>query len=94
MRDELRSLLTFVLELLADYGLDDYYLELSTPTRRSTVGTDENWAVATETLAQVARESGLDLVDDPVGPRSTTARRSPCRRGTRSAGPGRCRPSS
>ena len=67
MRDELRSLLTFVLELLADYGLDDYYLELSTRNEEKYVGTDENWAVATETLAQVARESGLDLVDDPGG---------------------------
>jgi threonyl-tRNA synthetase len=67
MRDELTSLLTFVLELLADYGLDDYYLELSTRNEEKYVGTDENWAVATETLAEVARESGLDLVDDPGG---------------------------
>jgi threonyl-tRNA synthetase len=67
MRDELTSLLRFVLELLADYGLDDYYLELSTRNEDKYVGTDENWAVATETLAQVARESGLDLVDDPGG---------------------------
>ncbi|ACV79769.1 threonine--tRNA ligase [Nakamurella multipartita] len=67
MRDELTSLLRFVLELLADYGLDDYYLELSTRNEDKYVGTDENWAVATETLAEVARESGLDLVDDPGG---------------------------
>jgi threonyl-tRNA synthetase len=67
MRDELTSLLRFVLELLADYGLDDYNLELSTRNEDKYVGTDENWAVATETLAQVARESGLDLVDDPGG---------------------------
>jgi threonyl-tRNA synthetase len=67
MRDELTSLLRFVLELLADYGLDDYYLELSTRNEDKYVGTDENWAVATQTLAQVARESGLELVDDPGG---------------------------
>ena len=67
MRDELASLLRFVLELLADYGLDDYYLELSTRNEDKYVGSDENWAVATETLAEVARESGLDLVDDPGG---------------------------
>lgn len=67
MRDELASLLRFVLELLADYGLDDYYLELSTRNEDKYVGGDEDWAVATETLAQVGRESGLELVDDPGG---------------------------
>jgi threonyl-tRNA synthetase len=67
MRDELARLLRFVLELLADYGLDDYYLELSTRNEEKYVGGDEDWAVATETLAQVARESGLEMVDDPGG---------------------------
>ncbi|MGV9711122.1 threonine--tRNA ligase [Gordonia sp. NPDC003424] len=67
MRDELRSLLTFVLDVLSDYGLDDYYLELSTKDPEKFVGDDETWDVATETLAEVARESGLDLVPDPGG---------------------------
>ncbi|TKV62054.1 threonine--tRNA ligase [Nakamurella flava] len=67
MRDELASLLRFVLDLLADYGLDDFYLELSTRNPEKSVGTDENWEEATDTLAQVAAESGLQLVADPGG---------------------------
>ncbi len=67
MADELTSLLRFVLDLLADYGLDDFYLELSTRNEEKYVGTDENWRVATETLAEVSAASGLHLVDDPGG---------------------------
>ncbi|MCM3893888.1 threonine--tRNA ligase [Gordonia sputi] len=67
MRDELRSLLTFVLDLLRDYGLDDFYLELSTRDPKKSVGDDETWEIATNTLAEVAGESGLDLVPDPGG---------------------------
>jgi len=67
MRDELRSLLTFVLDLLRDYGLDDFYLELSTKDPVKFVGSDEAWEEATATLAEVAAESGLDLVPDPGG---------------------------
>ena len=67
MRDELRSLLTFVLDLLRDYGLDDFYLELSTRDPKKPVGDDETWEIATNTLAEVAGESGLDLVPDPGG---------------------------
>jgi threonyl-tRNA synthetase len=67
MRDELRSLLTFVLDLLRDYGLDDFYLELSTKDPEKFVGSDEAWEEATATLAEVAAESGLDLVPDPGG---------------------------
>ncbi|GAB3442199.1 threonine--tRNA ligase [Actinophytocola sediminis] len=65
---ELRSLLRFVLDLLADYGLSDFYLELS--TRGDTgkfIGSDEEWAAATETLRQAAVDSGLELVPDPGG---------------------------
>ncbi len=65
--DELTSLLTFVLELLSDYGLTDYYLELSTRNPEKSVGSDEVWEVATETLRQVAEDSGLELVPDPGG---------------------------
>ena len=64
---ELASLLTFVLDLLKDYGLDDFYLELSTRNPEKSVGTDENWEVATETLRTVAEDSGLELVPDPGG---------------------------
>ena len=67
MRDELTSLLTFVLDLLKDYGLEDFYLELSTRNPDKSVGTDEAWGEATETLREVAIASGLDLVPDPEG---------------------------
>ena len=67
MRDELTSLLTFVLDLLKDYGLEDFYLELSTRNPDKSVGTDEAWEEATETLREVAIASGLDLVPDPEG---------------------------
>jgi threonyl-tRNA synthetase len=67
MRDELTTLLQFVLDLLSDYGLDDYYLELSTKDPDKYVGDDEMWEEATETLREVAEASGLDLVPDPGG---------------------------
>jgi len=67
MRDELASLLGFVLDLLRDYGLDDFYLELSTRDPEKSVGDDATWVEATETLREVATESGLQLVDDPGG---------------------------
>jgi threonyl-tRNA synthetase len=67
MRDELGSLLRFVLELLGDYGLDDFYLELSTKNPEKYVGSDEMWEEATETLREVAESSGLALVPDPGG---------------------------
>ncbi|UQN30990.1 threonine--tRNA ligase [Brachybacterium kimchii] len=67
MRDELASLLTFVLDLLRDYGLDDFYLELSTRDPEKSVGDEATWEEATRTLEEVARESGLDLVPDPGG---------------------------
>jgi threonyl-tRNA synthetase len=67
MRDELASLLTFVLDLLRDYGLDDFYLELSTRDPEKSVGDDETWDEATRTLEEVATASGLDLVPDPGG---------------------------
>ncbi|SNV22728.1 Threonine--tRNA ligase [Dermatophilus congolensis] len=67
MRGELTRLLTFVLDLLKDYGLDDFYLELSTKNPEKFVGDDATWEEATETLRQVATDSGLDLVPDPGG---------------------------
>ncbi|WP_263119260.1 threonine--tRNA ligase [Cellulomonas fimi] len=67
MKEELTSLLTFVLDLLKDYGLDDFYLELSTRNPEKSVGEDSAWEEATETLRQVATESGLELVPDPGG---------------------------
>jgi threonyl-tRNA synthetase len=67
MKEELTSTLNFVLKLLADYGLEDYYLELSTKDPKKFVGTDEAWAEATDTLREVAEASGLELVADPGG---------------------------
>ncbi|HEX3612306.1 MAG TPA: threonine--tRNA ligase [Sporichthyaceae bacterium] len=67
MRGELASLLRFVLELLRDYGLNDFYLELSTKDPVKFVGSDEDWEEATDTLREVATAEGLDLVMDPGG---------------------------
>src|SRR4029078_12746661 len=67
MRDELTSLLRFVLDLLGDYGLTDFYLELSTKDPNKFVGSDEMWEEATSVLAEVGAASGLDLVPDPGG---------------------------
>ncbi|MCY0903808.1 threonine--tRNA ligase [Arthrobacter sp. H14-L1] len=67
MKDELTSTLNFVLDLLKDYGLEDFYLELSTKDPEKFVGSDDAWDEATRTLAEVAEASGLDLVPDPGG---------------------------
>ena len=66
---ELKRLLSFVLNLLRDYGLTDFYLELSTrdEAKEKFVGSAEDWAHATTMLAEAAAESGLDLVADPGG---------------------------
>lgn len=69
---EIRHLLDFVLGLLRDFGLDDYYLELSTrddsgDKRDKFIGSDEQWAEATAVLEEVAGETGLELVADPGG---------------------------
>src|SRR6476620_1317301 len=67
MREELTSLLGFVLDLLGDYGLEDFYLELSTRDYDKSVGSDDMWEEATSTLAEVAEASGLELIPDPGG---------------------------
>ncbi|WP_431812950.1 threonine--tRNA ligase [Kocuria sp. cx-455] len=67
MKDELTGTLNFVLSLLKDYGLDDFYLELSTKDPEKFVGSDEVWDEATRTLQEVAEASGLQLVPDPGG---------------------------
>ncbi len=68
MGGELKNLLTFVLGLLRDYGLDDFYLELSTrDDSPKFLGEPAEWEEATEALRQAALESGLDLVPDPGG---------------------------
>jgi threonyl-tRNA synthetase len=67
---EIRKLLEFLLGLLRDFGLDDFYLELSTRDDSKPdkfIGSDEDWAQATAVLEEVARESGLELVPDPGG---------------------------
>ncbi|HZE03234.1 MAG TPA: threonine--tRNA ligase, partial [Pseudonocardiaceae bacterium] len=67
LQDEIRSLLGFVLDLLRDYGLDEFYLELSTRDPEKSIGSDAEWAAATEALRKAAEASGLELVLDPGG---------------------------
>ena len=67
MAAELDSLLTFVLDLLRDYGLSDFYLELSTKPEDKAVGSDAEWDEATETLRSVAGARDLELVMDEGG---------------------------
>jgi threonyl-tRNA synthetase len=69
MPQELDSLLTFVLDLLRDYGLDDFELELSTrdPESDKFIGSDEAWEEATDALRLAAEKQGLPLVPDPGG---------------------------
>lgn len=67
MPAELDSLLTFVLNLLRDYGLQDFYLELSTKNPEKYVGSDDDWEAATETLRKAAEAQKLELVLDPGG---------------------------
>ncbi|MGL5405288.1 MAG: threonine--tRNA ligase [Propionibacteriaceae bacterium] len=70
--EEIKHLLNFVLSLLNDFGLNDYYLEVSTrdeggKKKDKFIGTDEQWAEATEILQKIADESGLRIVADPGG---------------------------
>ena len=67
VKEEIKRQLEFVFSTLRAYGLDDFYLELSTRDPEKSVGSDEQWEVATETLREVGTESGLELVDDPAG---------------------------
>ena len=85
LQDEITSLLTFVIDLLRDYGLDDFYLELSTRNQEKYVGTDEQWETATERAAQGRRGLG-------AGPRARRGRRGVLRTEDLGAGQGRDRP--
>ena len=67
LEKELTTVLEFIISLLRDYGLDDFYLELSTKDPNKFVGSDEIWERSTEILQRVATQSGLDLVPDPAG---------------------------
>ena len=67
MADELDSLLTFVLNLLRDYGLSDFYLELSTRNPEKSVGDEKDWVSATEALRKAAEKQKLEFVMDPGG---------------------------
>src|SRR5690625_573287 len=67
MKSEIAAALGFVLDLLRDYGLDDFYLEISSKDPEKFVGTDELWEESTNTLREVCVESGLELVEDPGG---------------------------
>ncbi|MGO3735433.1 MAG: threonine--tRNA ligase [Canibacter sp.] len=65
--DEIKRQLEFVFETLRGYGLDDFYLELSTRDPEKSVGSEEQWLSAEAMLRQIGEESGLELVDDPGG---------------------------
>jgi len=67
--DEVKHLLNFMLSLLRDFGIDDFYLELSTrdASKDKFIGSDEDWAAATKVLEDVATATGLELVPDPGG---------------------------
>ncbi|WP_200838595.1 MULTISPECIES: threonine--tRNA ligase [Microbacterium] len=69
VKDELTTNLNLVLDLLRDYGLNDFYLELSTNEEGNPkfLGEPEQWSTAIDTLREVAIESGLELVADPGG---------------------------
>jgi threonyl-tRNA synthetase len=67
MDEELDNLLKFVLNLLKDYGLDDFYLELSTKNSEKSVGTDAEWIQATETLRKAAEAQNIPLIMDEGG---------------------------
>ena len=67
MAGELDSLLTFVLNLLRDYGLEDFYLEISTRNPEKSVGSDEDWEAATEALRKAALAQNLELINDEGG---------------------------
>jgi threonyl-tRNA synthetase len=67
--DEIKHLLKFILGLLADFGLSDFYLELSTrdDSKDKFIGSDEDWETATRILEKAATDTGLELVPDPGG---------------------------
>ncbi len=67
MIDEIVNALNFVLDLLRDYGLSDFYLELSTKPEEKAVGSDDEWAEATEALRQATETIGLETVLDIGG---------------------------
>ena len=67
LEEELTSVLEFIISLLQDYGLDDFYLELSTKDPEKYIGDDEIWERSTNILQSVAEKSGLELVPDPAG---------------------------
>ena len=67
LADELSRALTFVLDLLGDFGLDDFWLELSTKPEEKAVGSDQDWDEATATLREVAEGRGLELSLDEGG---------------------------
>ncbi|OHQ51238.1 threonine--tRNA ligase [Corynebacterium sp. HMSC070H05] len=67
LEEELTSVLEFIISLLQDYGLDDFYLELSTKDPKKYIGDDDIWERSTNILESVAKKSGLELVPDPAG---------------------------
>ena len=93
LQGEIRSLLQFVLDLLADYGLTDFYLELSTRDPEKSIGSDEEWETRHRGAPRKRPRLPVWTSCSIPAARRSMRRRSRCRRGTRSAGPGSCRPS-
>ena len=94
MDAELVRTLHFVLDLLRDFGLNDFYLELSTKPAGKAVGSDEEWEEATEALRTTGARDGPRARHGRGRRCVLRARRSRCRPATPSGGPGRCRPCS
>lgn len=67
LKEELKRTIKFVLSLLSDYGMSEFFLELSTRDDEKYIGSDEIWETSTQTLQEVADETGLELVPDPGG---------------------------
>ena len=67
MPAELESLLGFVLDVLGEFGLDDFFLELSTRPEDKAIGADADWDEATEALQAAAAAKGLEVVPDEGG---------------------------
>ena len=70
--EEIKAQIAFFISILKDFGLTDFYLELSTrdedgAKKDKFIGSDEDWATATRALAEACEASGLEVVPDPGG---------------------------
>ena len=70
--EEIRAQIDFFLSILQAFGLTDFYLELSTrdedgAKKDKFIGSDADWAAATQALQNACDASGLKVVPDPGG---------------------------